>query len=125
MFELFGAGEGAVDGVYGFACGLLGEVAVEVRCGRQGGVPQGLGDHGERDSGGDGDGGGQVPQVVNGDSGDACFVGEAMEAIEHQVWCEGAAVGLAEDEPGEWIRRVAAGLGSGWCPVAERGGDAG
>jgi hypothetical protein len=65
IFELLGAGEGVVDGVDGFACGLLGEVAVEVRGGRQGGVPQGLGDHGEGDARGDGDGGGQVPQVVN------------------------------------------------------------
>ncbi|MFF2479175.1 hypothetical protein [Streptomyces sp. NPDC058066] len=66
-----------------------------------------------------------MPQIVNGDPGDADFVGETVEAIEHQMWLERAAVGLAEDEPGEWIRGVAAGVGSGWHPVAECGGDAG
>ncbi|WP_406109234.1 hypothetical protein OG698_40975 [Streptomyces sp. NBC_01003] len=36
---------------------------------------------------------------MNGDPGDACFVGEAVEAIEYQVRSERAAVGLAEDRP--------------------------
>ncbi|MFI8275538.1 hypothetical protein ACIGBH_11605 [Streptomyces sp. NPDC085929] len=35
-----------VDGVDGFAGSLAGEVAVDVRGGRQGGMPQSLGDHG-------------------------------------------------------------------------------
>jgi hypothetical protein len=105
--------------------GLLGEVAVEVCGGRQGGVPQGLGDHGEWDARGDGDGGGQVSQVVNGDSGDACFAGEAVEAVEYQVWSEGAAVGPAEDQSGERIGGIAVGAGSRACPMPECGGDAG
>lgn len=59
--RLLGAAEDVIDGVDGLVRGLLGEVAVEVRGGRQGGVPQRLGDHGEGNAGGDGDGGGEMP----------------------------------------------------------------
>lgn len=71
VVSLLGLGEGVVDGIDGFAGGLLDEVAVEVRGGRQGGLPQRLGDHGERDARCDGDGGGEVAQVVVSDPEDA------------------------------------------------------
>lgn len=106
-----GSGQRVVDGVDGFAGGLLGEVAVDVCGGREGGVPQRLGDHGERDAGGDGDGGGQVPQVVNGHPGYASFFGELPEPVEDGVGSQRSAVGSAEDESGEWIAGVAVAAG--------------
>ncbi|MCX5611081.1 hypothetical protein OHB39_26505 [Streptomyces sp. NBC_00047] len=107
VVSFLGPGEGVVDGVDGFAGGLLGEVAVDVGGGREGGVPQRLGDDGEGDAGGDGDRGGQVPQVVNGHSRYTGLFGELPEPVEDGVGSQGPAVGSAEDEPGERIAGVA------------------
>ncbi|MCX5149131.1 hypothetical protein OHB36_20535 [Streptomyces sp. NBC_00320] len=53
---------------------------------------------GEWDAGGDGDGGGEVSQVVDGDAGNAGFVGRFPEPVEYALRAEWSAVGSAEHE---------------------------
>ncbi len=92
----FGGVEDAGDGVDGFACGLAGEVAVDVRGGRQGAVAQGLGDDHEGDAAVEGEGGGEVAQVVDGDAGDAGLVAQLLEVREDVLRVERPAVVLED-----------------------------
>jgi hypothetical protein len=114
-----------LDGVDGFAGGLLGEVAVDVGRGGQGGVAQGLGDHGERHAGGDGEGGGQVPQIVNAHPGDTRFVGQVPEPVQNGAGPQWPAVGSAEDQSSGGLAWVVVSGGAGAGAVVEGGGDAG
>ena len=61
-------------------------------------MPEGLGDDGEGDACGDGDGGREVAQVVDGVAGDAELAAEAVEVVEDVGGVEGASVGMVEDE---------------------------
>ena len=102
-----GVGQGPLDGVDGAPGGLGGQVAVDVRGRGECGVPQRLGDDGEGDAGVDGEGGGQVPQVVQGDAWDAGFLGELTEAVEDVFGAQRAAVRAAENQADVGIVRVA------------------
>lgn len=90
-------GERVVDGGDGFVGGLGCEVAVGVGGCRQGGVAEGLGKDGEGDTGGDGDRGGQMAEVVNGGAGDTGLGGEAVEVGQDVFGVEWSAVGSVED----------------------------
>lgn len=61
-------------------------------------MPQGLGDDGEGDVGGDGDGRGEVTQIVNGRARYSGLSAEQVDVVEDVFGVEGAAGRAVRDE---------------------------
>ncbi|TMU99551.1 hypothetical protein [Streptomyces sp. DASNCL29] len=96
-----GFGECFVDGFYGVAGGLPGQVGVDV--------------------GGGGNGG--VPQVVQGDDGDFGLGRESLEVVQERLRSQWLTVGPAEHQAGEQIVGLRCSRG-GWSLVLEGDCDA-
>jgi len=61
-------------------------------------MPQGLGGDSEGDVGGDGDGRGEVAQVVDRGARYSCLTADQVEVVEDVFGVEGAAARAVEDE---------------------------
>lgn len=111
---LFLAVELPGDGIDGLASRGFGEVAVDVGRGGDRGVAQGFRDDGQLDAVGQGQGCGEVAQVVDVGARDACLAGEVVEVVEDVLRVQRASVFAVEDESAAGVAgRVALGFAAG------------
>ncbi len=119
-----GFGECCVDGFYGVAGGLPGEVGVDVGGGGDGGVPQGLGDGEERDACGDGDGRGDVARSCRVMMGTLAWAASRLKWSRSVCGRSGWPSGHLNTRPENGSSGCgAAGVSGAWCvsAVATRG----
>jgi hypothetical protein len=90
------------DGIDGLAGRRFGEVPIDVGCGGDRGVAQGLRHDGQLDAVGECQCCGEVAQVVDAGAGNACLAGEVVEVVEDVLRVQRAPVFAMEDESTAW-----------------------